>query len=335
MEFEVALPYRCDIVAPGNDKADPMVTVSEETAVDYELTAKIATEAFALANVHFSAERIKWLYERSFGCGTTVLAAVEDGRKIGQVALIGQSVCVAGKVHPAVQLVDLFILQAYRSAQLVRKLYQEVETFCARRSIRYILALPNDKSVLLNARFLKLSPLLWLPIRAGVSLRQPTSGRIGHSGLLKAMTPQQAVELFSGFGCLASENGSHWDAESLFNRLDDPTRAYAVHTTDNLLLVSSERKTSGVSYAALCAFFARPSADIAGGEVDDLVRAACRLWKRRAFVYVGTNSRLPKLPGVPLPARLRRPILVQLRDTCSDGHEVRFDRFQLIDSDFA
>ena len=53
-----------------------MVTVSEETAVDYELTAKIATEAFALGDVHFSAERIKWLYERSFGRGTTVLDLV-------------------------------------------------------------------------------------------------------------------------------------------------------------------------------------------------------------------------------------------------------------------
>ena len=312
-----------------------MVTVSEETAVDYELTAKIAAEAFAFGEGHFSAERIKWLYERSFGRGTTVLAAHDDGRKIGQIALIGQNVCVAGEVCPAVQLVDLFILQAYRSAQLVRKLYKEVEQLCAKRGIRYILALPNDKSVLLNARFLKLSPLLWLPIRAGVSLRRPTSGAISHSGLLRAMTRDQAIELFSTFNCSQTENGSHWDAATLFNRLDDPTRDYAVHTTGNLMLVSAQRRTRGVSYTVLCAFFARPSAAIGATEVDDLVRAACRLWKLPAFVYAGTNSRLPKLPGAALPGRLRRPILVQLRDVRSDGHDVRFDRFQLIDSDFA
>jgi hypothetical protein len=329
------LPRGCDIVPAGNDKADPMVTVSEETAVDYELTAKIATEAFAFAEGHFSAERIKWLYERSFGRGTTVLAAHDDGRKIGQIALIGQGVCVAGEICPAVQLVDLFILQAHRSAQLVRKLYKEVEHFCAKHGIRYILALPNDKSVLLNARFLKLSPLLSLPIRAGISLRQPTSGAIGHSGLLRAMTREQAIELFSAFNSAASENGSHWDAETLFNRLDDPTSDYAVHSTENLLLVSSRRKTRGVSYTALCALFARPSAEIAETEVDELVRAACRLWKLPAFAYAGTNSRLPKLPGVRLPAKLRQPILVQLRDVRGDGHDVRFDRFQLIDSDFA
>jgi hypothetical protein len=49
----------------------------------------------------------------------------------------------------------------------------------------------------------------------------------------------------------------------------------------------------------------------------------------------GTNSRLPVLPGVALLARLKRPILVQLRDPSTDAHDLRFDRFQLIDSDFA
>jgi hypothetical protein len=58
------MPCGCDMLPAEDGKAEPMVTVSEETAVDYELTAKIATEAFALAEVHFSAERIKWLYER-------------------------------------------------------------------------------------------------------------------------------------------------------------------------------------------------------------------------------------------------------------------------------
>jgi hypothetical protein len=33
----------------------------------------------------------------------------------------------------------------------------EVEAICTARGIRYLLALPNDKSVLLNARFLKLA----------------------------------------------------------------------------------------------------------------------------------------------------------------------------------
>ena len=311
-----------------------MVTVLEEQTVDYELTARIATEAFAAENVHFSPERIKWLYERSFGGGTTVLAAVDNGRKIGQIAMIGQTVCVNGELSPAIQLVDLFILQAYRSAQLVRKLYKEVEQICAARGIRYLMALPNDKSVLLNARFLKLAPLLSMPIRAGLSLLGPAT-KLVQSGLLKSMTRQEAIGLLSAFACPATENGLRWDAASLLDRLGDPTRDYAVHATERLLLISSVRKSAGIPYVALCAFFAGPQAVVTVTDVPELVRAACRFWKKPLFVYAGANSRLPILPGMALPARLRRPILVQLRDTSTEAHEVRFDRFQLIDSDFA
>ena len=311
-----------------------MVTVLEEQTVDYELTARIATEAFAAENVHFSADRIKWLYERGFGRGTTVLAAIDDGRKIGQVAMVGQTVCINGELQPAIQLVDLFILQAYRSAQLVRKLYAEVEQICAARGIRYLLALPNDKSVLLNARYLKLAPLLSMPIRAAISLLAPTV-KPTHSGLLKSMTRQEATNLLSAFACPASENGLRWDAASLLDRLSDPTRDYAVHATEKLLLISAVRRTAGIPYVALCAFFAKPQVEVTDTDVRQLVRAACRFWHKPLFVYAGTNTRLPMLPGIALPAKLRRPILVQLRDTSSEAHDVRFDRFQLIDSDFA
>jgi predicted N-acetyltransferase YhbS len=311
-----------------------MVTVAEEQAVDYALTARLATAAFADDRVRFSPDRIQWLYEDSFGQGTTVLAAFEGGQKIGQVALIGQKVCVGGEARPAVQLVDLFIVQEHRSAGLVRKLYREVERICEARGIRYIMALPNERSVRLNARFLKLNPLIELPIRAGLSLRQASS-KLAHSGRLKTLPREEAIALLSPFACASSENGVHYDGASLFSRLDDPTRDYAVHATDELLLISALRKRKHVSYTVLCAFFARPQARLTDRSVDELVRTACGFWNSPLYVYAGINDRLPKLPGLPLPSRVRRPILVQLRDMETDAADIRLARFQLLDSDFA
>ncbi|HEY7845015.1 MAG TPA: hypothetical protein VID30_15230 [Bradyrhizobium sp.] len=46
---------------------------------------------------------------------------------------------------------------------------------------------------MLNARFLKLSPLLWLPVRAGISLREATPGAVSHSGLVQSMARDQAI----------------------------------------------------------------------------------------------------------------------------------------------
>ena len=52
-----------------------MITVSEESAVDFDSTARIATEAFGSKHVKFSPQRMKWLYERGFGKGSAVVAA--------------------------------------------------------------------------------------------------------------------------------------------------------------------------------------------------------------------------------------------------------------------
>jgi hypothetical protein len=311
-----------------------MTTISPEKVIDYDVTARIATAAFASNAVAFSASRMKWLYERSFGEGTTVLAATDDGVKIGQIALVHQTVHCDGKPCSAIQLVDLFISKDHRSPQLIRRIYKEVEQYCVGQNIRFILAMPNENAKLLNVRFLKLEPLLWLHVRAGVALWPPRRSDLKYSGYLKSLATTDAIDLLSGFNTPLAENGLRWDGEVLFNRLNDPTCDYAVHAAADLVLISSSRKTSGVSYTLLCGFFARPLAAVTSGSIRELVRAACGFWKRPLFVYAGVNNRLPTLPGFQLPARLRPPMLVQLRDFDPEKSDPRFDRFQLIDSDF-
>jgi hypothetical protein len=262
------------------------------------------------------------------------VSVLDEGVKVGQIVLVHQNICSGGEPAVATQLVDLFILQAYRSPQLVRRIYKEVERLCQAANIRFILAVPNENATLLNARFLKLSPLLWLPVRAGIGLWWPRGSRLKYSGHFKSMVRADAIDLLSGFNTPATENGLHWDGEMLFDRLSDPTCDYAVHATADLLLISSSRKTKGIRYALLCGFFVRSQARVTSSEARELIRAACRLWKHSLFVYGGVNNTLPALPGMVVPARLRPPMLVQLRDFNTDALDVRFDRFQLIDSDF-
>jgi hypothetical protein len=311
-----------------------MITVLEERAVDFESTARIATEAFGSKDVSFSAPRMKWLYERGFGQGSAIVAAFDDGKKIGQIVLLHQKVYLDGAPAIATQLIDLFILKDHRSPGLVRRLYEEVARLCEAKQIRVILTLPNAISAPLNARFVKLRPLLSLPVRAGVSLGWSRRGRLEFSDLIKTLSRDQAIEQLGGFVTPLSENGLHWDAATLFDRASDPTRDYAIHATPDLLLISSSRKTRGISHVLLCGFLARPGAVVASSDVRTLIHAACRIWKHRVFVYAGLNNSLPYLPGFALPGRLRPPILVQFRDFASTGALPRLDRFQLTDSDF-
>jgi GNAT superfamily N-acetyltransferase len=311
-----------------------VITVSEEKVVDYELTSRIATEAFGSSGVVFVADRMKWLYERGFGQGTTVLAAAEDGLKIGQIALLHQTIHCGGEPCSAIQLVDLFISKDHRSTQLIRRLYKEVEQLCAARNIRFILGVPNQNAMLLNARFLKLEPLMWLQIRVGIALKPPRRSKLQYSGYFKSLATREAIDLLSGFNTPETESGLRWDGEILFNRISDPTQDYAVHASTDLVLISSFRRTRGVGHTLLCGFFVRSPATAASRNVRELVRAACHFWKRPLFVYAGVNDKLPTLPGIPLPARLRSPMLVQWRDLGAEKRDMRFDRFQLIDSDF-
>ena len=311
-----------------------MVTVREEKAVDFETTALIATEAFGSKNVKFSPTRMKWLYERGFGQGSTVVAALDGDKKIGQIVLLHQKVRLDGRPVAATQLIDLFILQAYRSPTLVRGLYKEVERLCEAGHIRIVLTLPNEHSAPLNERLMKLRPFLRLPVRMGVSLWWLRRPDLKFSGRLDALPRSEAINLLSGFATPLSENGPCWDAETLLDRISDPTCDYAAHANANLLLVSSVRTTRGIGYVLLCGFSARPQASVTASDVSDLIRAACRFWKRPIFVYAGINKSLPRPPGLAIPIRFRRPILVQVRDFESGDANLRFDRFQLIDSDF-
>lgn len=309
------------------------IAVREENRVDYDLTARLATQAFASPNVQFDPDRIRWLYEESFGGGTIVVSAFDTETKVGQVALVGQTLCIDGATAPAVQLVDLFVIESHRSSHLVRRLYNEVEQICRARRIRYILALPNEKSVRLNARLLKLSMLLSLPARGGLALLWPITSRVTHSGLFRELTREHATELFANY-LQEIPNGVRWDSKTLFARLSDPSTSYGIHTTDAALLVSTMRRVRGVPTTVLCAFFAG-GGEVSRRDMSHLIRSACRLWSTPVFVFAGINAQLAQLPGIELPERFRKPILVQLRDRNCDPHGVTFRRFQLIDSDFA
>lgn len=310
-----------------------MITVSEETAVDFDSTAQIATEAFGSKHVKFSPQRMQWLYERGFGEGAAVVAAFDGDKKVGQIVLLHQKVHLDGAPVVATQLIDLFILQAYRSPVLVRRLYKEAERICEAKKVRVILGLPNPISAPLNARFMKVHPFLSLPTRIGVSAGWPRGPGVQFSADIKTMPKDEAIERLSTFATPASENGLHWDAVTLYDRISDPTSEYAIHATDNLLLVSSSRKTRGISHALLCGFFTRPGAEVTSADIRTLIRATCRLWRHHVFVYAGLNDSLPHLPGFALPEQLRPPILVQFRD-CVSETDPHFTRFQLTDSDY-
>jgi GNAT superfamily N-acetyltransferase len=310
-----------------------MITALVEQPVDYQDVAALGNEAFGSAR--FDAEEIRWLYERSFSLGTTVVALRDNGRKIGQCAMGYQPITMDGIRQQAVQIVDLFLAKAFRSKGLLRQLYDEVERECIARHIRFALGMPNARAISVNERFFQFRPFLRLPVRVGVAATVRSSA-LTSSVRFDPTARQKTVALFARYRTPGDENGISWEEEGLFRRLCSPGRVYGLHATEDLLLISSTRTSRHVAYTLLCGFFPRSGMRTTATSVRAVVRAACRMWCRPIFAFVGFSDSLHYAPGFPLPAWLSRsPMLLQLRDFQPDKPKPTFHRYQALDFDFA
>lgn len=309
-------------------------TAEREPDIDYVATAQMMTLAFAIAEPT-PPERLEWLYNRSFSSGTTVIALRDGQRKVGQIAMVRQTLQLNGERETAAQLVDLFIIPGYRGKQSLRLLYDEVGREFVEQKIRFAIGMPNAKALGVNAHFFQLQPYLTLPFSVGTSLsRRASSG--GLSFQFDPLDRNHLLPLLAEFGTTDTDNGLVWDEIRLFDRLSRPAKKYGIHVFGNLLLISSPRRSRGIDHTLLCGFLVRSGHRASRAERDSAVRAACLMWGHRLFVYVGINDKLPGLPGMVLPQQIRpSPMLVQLRDFRPDKAALRLDRYELIDFDYA
>ncbi len=311
----------------------PDVSVGTESATDYARTAALAAEAFRGGSGRFTAAGLRWLYEEAYGDGTTVIAAHAGGCKVGQAALLHQTVTVAGRAEPAVALVDVFVLEAHRSLAAVVGLYRAVEAACRERGVRFILSVPNAAAMDVNARVLRLKQVAQLDIRIGIA-GLPVAGLPIASHRVADLDPNRGRQLLADF-CGGAQTGLAWTPERLWARLGRPRAGYALHVGERLLAVSAPRSDRRAPHALICALLPRPGAEVRRRDVGAAVSAACRLQRRPLFVYAGINDAVP-LPGLLLPARLRpSPMVLQMRDLARGAPPVTMGRFETLDFDFA
>lgn len=323
--------------APNTSELSPSdeheLKVTIDSPIDYVEATRVANEAFERPN-EFSAAHMKWLYESCFSEGASLVSLRSGEEKVGQFAIVRQSVVEAGAIRSAAQLVDLLILKPYRSRRALATLYQAVEDQCRAANLRYAIGMPNDKAIAVNEHFFGLRPHLWLDIRAGLAVPFKSSAPQVDEHF-SAGRRDFYHELFQKYQPPLSEQGIYWTADRLFTRLENPKFTYGIHATRNVLLISSARARRGVPYTLLCAFFMQRAADVSRQEITTVTRAACRLWRRPLFIYPGIHRALTYLPGRTLPKWLRpSTMLVQLRDFEQSTPSLKFDRFQALDFDF-
>lgn len=319
-----------DLIADGH-----AFTASVDNPVDYLDTVQVANEAFDDPSA-FDADHLRWLYERCFSEGSTVVSLRTGTRKVGQFAIVRQTVVTGGVAEPAAQLVDLLILKPFRSRSALAALYAEVETQCRTLGIRFAIGMPNASAIAVNEHFLGMQPHQWLDIHAGISISTLPSPSLVINERFSADRTDLYRQWFAFYATGDADQGVRWTADTLCARLGNPRFQYGLHAVENLLLVSSPRVRRGMPYLLLCGYFVRRNTEARKRDVRAVTRAACHFWRRPLFVYPGFNKALPYVPGWRLPYRLRpSTMLLQLRDFRPDQPPLQLDRYQPLDFDFA
>ncbi|RYC32782.1 GNAT family N-acetyltransferase [Lichenibacterium minor] len=321
------------LAAPTSPAPPDAVSVRIESATDHAETAALAAEAFAAEAGRFTPEGLRWLYRDAYGEGATVLAAYAGPRKVGHLALLHQTVTVDGRPEPAVALVDVFVLEAFRSLATLVGLYRAAEAACRERGVRLILSVPNAMAADVNARILRLAEAARLDVRVGVG-GLPVPGVPVVSHRVADLGAERGRRILAPF-CGGTQTGLGWTAERLWGRLGRPGAGYALHVGERLLAVSARRRARGAPHALICALLPRHGTTVGRRDVAAVTSAACRLQRRPLFAYAGINDAVP-LPGLLLPGRLRpSPMVLQMRDLRRDAAPFRMQRFEAIDFDLA
>ena len=301
-----------------------------EPVPDMEATAALARRAFGHAGAALQADRFRWTYEAGFD-GAVVVAASDNGEKIGQGAFVFQRVQIAGRQLRAAQFVDLFVDPARRAGGTVRGIYSGLVKQAESREIGLIFATPNPAARDINRKLMGLEDLATIPFRAGVVL--PFRGSQVRSFDAEALAERMG-EIEPYFRPMPATRFL-WSPQALLRRLTGhPHHRYSLHLSPQAMLVASPRTIRGIPVLLAACFLPSGERLLDRHMTRSLLSAAAAFHRRPAFVYAGINTALAAPPGIIVPARVKPPILLQGRALPSSETAITFDRCELLDFDF-
>ena len=301
-----------------------------EPATDMEATATLARRAFGHAGEALEAARFRWTYQSGFD-GAIVLAATDNGEKIGQGAFVFQQAQIAGKQLRAAQFVDLFVDPARRAGGTVRGIYSGLVQQAEAQDIGLIFATPNPAARDINRKLMGLADLATIPFRLGAVL--PLRSADVRSFEAEAL-PERVGEIEPYCRPIPGTRFL-WSPAALVRRLTGhPYNRYSLHLAPNAVLVASPRTIRNLPVLLAACFLPSGERRLDRREIHMLLCAAAAFHRSPFFVYAGINNALAAPPGMKVPQRIKPPILVQGRCPRTPDQPIAFDRCELLDFDF-
>ncbi len=297
-----------------------------------DATAALLERVFPDAPRLSRPEYLRWLYEDS-PFGASIEANLDDAEgRAGHYALVPLTLTDAAGRYPGALSLNTAVDERARGGGVFVRLATEAIEEARRRGVRMIVGVANANSTPGFVR--RLSFELVGPLPATVML--PLPGR--RRRVLSAWAGEEAFaaggvagELDALLAPPARGLARAWTQETLRWRLASPGARYALHRSENMLVITTADRGSGIPVAVLLKAFA--SAPPSASERRAIVRAACRLHRAPVAVHVGLNDTVA-FRGIALPRRLRpSPLNLIVRHLDERMPEEMVARFESLDFD--
>ncbi|MCW3010777.1 MAG: family N-acetyltransferase [Solirubrobacterales bacterium] len=292
-----------------------------------ESTAALLGEVFPGARIADVAY-LRWLYEASPYGGVIERNRLDELGTAAHYAVVPLELALdAAPVSGALSL-NTAVHERARGGGAFVALAEETYALATERGVAVIVGVANANSTPGFERRLGFVNHGPLPATLLVPVPGPRSAvRSGWSSASPALLSELELVLAPP----ATGLTRRWTPEALRWRLASPGTRYALHRTDDALVVSTRETRSGVRVAIVLAAFA--AAPLPAARTRALVRAVCRFHRAPLALHGGVNDRVA-FRGPPLPERFRAsPLNFITRSLTAERSVPAPARFEFLDFD--
>lgn len=297
-----------------------------------DATAALLERVFPDAPRISQPEYLRWLYEDS-PFGAAIEANLDDAEgRAGHYAVVPVDLTSDGAPCAGALSLNTAVDERARGGGVFLRLAEEAFEEARRRGVQTIVGVANENSTPGFVR--RLSFELVGPLPATVLLPRPGRRRQVRSTWAEAAFAAGGVAA-AGLDALlappAHGLARAWTPETVRWRLASPGSRYALHRSENMLVVTTADRGKGVPVAVLLKAFA--SAPPSAAERHAVVRAACRFHRAPLAIHAGLND-MVSFHGSQLPERLRSsPLNLIVRRLGGEPSRTAVTRFEFLDFD--
>jgi hypothetical protein len=275
---------------------------------------------------------LEWLYDRN-PYGPAIQRGIDDdGVRVAHYALVPQRYRGPQGVVPAAFSLHAVVRSGTQRKGYFQTIGAEIYEEASAAGWQLSTGVCNDKSIGAVTKYMGWKTPGPLPVRLCVPMHTGR-GVSSHRVDAALLASDRFAELTTGLDDFPVEAWTNsYTTEYLRWRLACPSTQFALHTTDDLVAVTTTDTRFGVRAAVVLKLLVRGDGAV---RPEPVIAAACRFHRAPYAVYAGFNARV-KVRGIQPPRKLQpSPLHLILRSLSPavDQAALTVDTFEFLDMD--